>query len=106
MALGEISSDRSFSQQYPDKSENEHKNKSNDMGINHKKERVSPKKKKRRVSKYKPKSNVLISSNWLNEAVIAGFIIAILLSTLAYDMISNAQGAKSALDILYNSIVG
>jgi hypothetical protein len=101
----EISSDRSFSQQFPDKSENEYKNISNDMGINHKKDRVSSKKKKRRVSKYQPKSNVLISSNWLNEAVIAGFIIAILLSTLAYDMISNAQGAKSAFDILWNSIV-
>jgi tetratricopeptide (TPR) repeat protein len=107
LALDEISSDRSFSQQYPDKSanENKNKNKSNDMGINHKKDHVSSKKKKRRFPKYKPKSNVLISSNWLNEAVIAGFIIAILLSTLAYDMISNAQGAKSAFDILWNSIV-
>lgn len=105
LALDENSSARSFSQQYPDQSENEHKNKRNDMGINHNKDRVSSKKKKRSVSKYKPKSNVLISINWLNEAVIAGFIIAILLSTLAYDMISNAQGAKSALDILWNSIV-
>ncbi|MFC2053195.1 hypothetical protein ACFLV7_02695 [Chloroflexota bacterium] len=104
LVLDEISSDRSFSQHYPDISENELKNKSNDMGINPKKDRTSSKKKKRRVSKYKTKSNILISSKWLNEAVIAGFIIAILLSTLAYNMISNAQGAKSTSEILWNSI--
>lgn len=105
LALDQISSDRAFTQQYHDKSENEHKNKSNDMVVDHKKDRGSYKKIKRRVSKYKPKSNVLIPSKALNEAVVAGFIVAILLSTLAYDMISNAQGAKSISEILWNSIV-
>jgi tetratricopeptide (TPR) repeat protein/O-antigen ligase len=60
-------------------------------------------KKKRREGRTGTKTSQIEITGWLLEAVIIGLIVAVLLTTLGYDFISNAGRSKSASEILWSS---
>jgi tetratricopeptide (TPR) repeat protein/O-antigen ligase len=62
-------------------------------------------KKKRRSSRSPSRSDNGAWPVWLRQALVASFIVAVVIVTLGYDFISNSQGAKSPMSILWSSMV-
>jgi tetratricopeptide (TPR) repeat protein len=60
--------------------------------------------KKRRTSRAATASSVTMLAPWLRQALIIGLIVAILLTTLGYNYISNSSRASTATGIFWNSI--
>jgi tetratricopeptide (TPR) repeat protein len=59
--------------------------------------------KKKRAGKYSSRRAKEGWPAWFGQAMVACFIIGVILSTLGFDYISNMQGSSSATSILWNS---
>jgi tetratricopeptide (TPR) repeat protein len=64
---------------------------------------AEPAVKKRRTSS-RPRAGGDLVSVWLGNALVWTVLIGLLLCTLGYDYLSNAQGYKSAMEVIWNSI--
>jgi tetratricopeptide (TPR) repeat protein/O-antigen ligase len=61
--------------------------------------------KKHRTGRTKAQAGEGTWKDWQREALIGGFIVTIVMATLGYDFLANPFGARSAVTILWNSLV-
>jgi tetratricopeptide (TPR) repeat protein len=103
LSLLEITYQSIFNQQHI--SGNAEVNPNNQAGKARKEaENTKSKSRKRQKKKVPFGSNWLGESPWINDALIYGFILSVLLTTIGFNMLSNSFGSTNNFEIIWNSI--